>query len=98
MEQRRVMVVEYVGSVMFHVKHCRKIGEIHGGTDVETFKKFFTNCHIFSSLLTYKHIMKQSNRGRAVLVCRMSQFSYVSRETLLEYSRIYNRTDTGTLG
>ena len=31
---------------------------------------------------------------RILVVC---QFSYVSRETLLKYSNLYNGTDTGTL-
>ena len=86
--------LECIYRIMFHVKHCKKHNTIYSKVNTEYVSLFIMN---FMPIITFSIfiISKYKAATRRILV--VYQFSYVSRETLLKYSSLYNGTDAGTL-
>ena len=85
--------LECIYRIMFHVKHCKKHNTIYSKVNTEYVSLFIMN---FMPIITFSIFIigKYKAATRRILV--VCQFSYVSRETLLNYSNLYNGTDAGT--
>ena len=86
--------LECIYRIMFHVKHCKKHNTIYSKVNTEYVSLFIMN---FMPIITFSIFIigKYKAATRRILV--VCQFSYVSRETLLKYSNLYNATDAETL-
>ena len=86
--------LECIYRIMFHMKHCKKHNTIYSKVNTEYVSLFIMN---FMPIITFSIFIigKYKAATRRILV--VCQFSYVSPETLLKYSSLYNGTDAGTL-
>ena len=86
--------LECIYRITFHVKHCKKHNTIYSKVNTDYLSLFVMN---FMPIITFYIFIigKYKAATRRILV--VCQFSYVSRETLLKYSSLYNGTNAGTL-
>ena len=85
---------ECIYRIMFHVKHCKKHNTIYSKVNTEYLSLFVMN---FMPIITFSIFIVDRYKAVTGRVLVVYLPSYVSRETLLKYSSIYNGTDAGTL-
>ena len=76
------------------VKHCEKHSKLYIKVRAEYLSLFVMN---FMPIITFSIFIVDRYKAVTGRVLVVYLLSYVSRETLLKYSSIYNGTDAGTL-